>query len=420
MVALWPSAAGERRRLQWNSTPRFENLSIDILGSGHESRIEALQRNLGLDGDSPLIVPRIRAILQGMTPEKQPAPNSIPVSILGATGSVGQRFVSLLENHPWFVPVEVRASERSAGKTYRDATRWSLETPIPASVADLVVQPLSTPLSVPLVFSALDAEVAGPVETRLAEAGALVVSNAKSHRMDELVPLVVPEINADHLELARAQPCEGAIVTNPNCSTIGVALALEPLRRAFGLKRVSVVTMQALSGAGLQGVPGMETPDNVIPYIGGEEEKLESEMAKLFGSLTPTGISPAELVVSAQCNRVSVVDGHTACVSVEFDREVSEAELRDAWSSFQAEPQRENLPLAPERPTRYLEAPDAPQPKLHRDTEKGMAVSIGRLRPCPVLQWKFVCLSHNTLRGAAGGSLLLAENAVVRGLLKNR
>ncbi len=344
----------------------------------------------------------------------------LAVSVLGATGSVGQRFISLLENHPWFDLVEVRASERSAGKPYREAVRWSLETPIPAAARDLIVQPLSAPLTVPLVFSALDAEVAGPIETQYAEGGALVVSNAKSHRMGQLVPLVVPEINADHLELAREQPTEGAIVTNPNCSTIGVALALEPLRRAFGLKRVSVVTLQALSGAGLAGVPGMETPDNVIPHIGGEEDKLETEMAKLFGDLTPGGIASSDLVVSAQCNRVSVQDGHTACVSVEFGREVSQADILTAWSEFRSDAQRANLPLAPEMPTRYLDAHDAPQPLLHRDVDKGMAATIGRLRPCPILQWKFVCLSHNTLRGAAGGSLLLAESAVERGLLTKR
>lgn len=342
----------------------------------------------------------------------------IPVSVLGATGSVGQRFLSLLADHPWFQAVELRASERSAGKPYREAVRWSLATPIPDSVAGMVVQPLSAPLSTGLVFSALDASVAGPVETQLAQAGALVVSNAKSHRMDPLVPLVVPEINADHLELARQQPHEGAIVTNPNCSTIGVALALEPLRRAFGLKRVSVVTMQALSGAGLGGVPGMETGDNVIPYIGGEEEKLETEMGKLYGEYSAGGIVPSKVVVSAQCNRVSVIDGHTACVSVEFEREVEAADIIEAWNAFEAEPQSASLPLAPEKPTRYLEGLDVPQPKLHRDLDKGMAVSIGRLRACPILQWKFVCLSHNTLRGAAGGALLVAENAVYRGLLR--
>lgn len=360
-----------------------------------------------------MIVPLFPAILSRMTTIEQ----RIPVSVLGATGSVGQRFLSLLADHPWFEPVDLRASERSAGKPYREAARWSLGTPIPESVANLLVQPLAAPLSTGLVFSALDASVAGPVETQFAEAGALVVSNAKSHRMDSLVPLVVPEINADHLELARQQPYDGALVTNPNCSTIGVAIALEPLRRAFGLRRVSVVTMQALSGAGLSGVPGMETADNVIPYIGGEEEKLETEMGKLFGEYSPSGIAPSELVVSAQCNRVSVIDGHTACVSVEFEREVEAAEIIRAWNTFEAEPQRANLPLAPAKPTHYLEGLDAPQPKLHRDLDKGMAVSIGRLRACPIMQWKFVCLSHNTLRGAAGGSLLVAENAIHRGLL---
>lgn len=344
----------------------------------------------------------------------------IPVSVLGATGSVGQRFVSLLDGHPWFELVELRASERSAGKDYASAVNWSLPTPMPEAAAGLKVAGIEGEPMTPLVFSALDADVAGPIETRFAEAGAFVVSNAKSHRMGTLVPLVVPEVNADHLDLLASQRFEGGLATNPNCSTIGVALALEPLRRAFGIRRVSVVTMQALSGAGLKGVPGMETPDNLIPYIGGEEDKLETEMAKLFGECTAEGIRMADLVVSAQCNRVSVVDGHTACVSVEFARPVEREEILDSWSSFRAGPQDAKLPLAPEVPTRYLDEANAPQPKLHRDLDKGMAVTIGRLRPCPILEWKFVCLSHNTLRGAAGGALLVAESAVHRGHLNGR
>lgn len=359
-----------------------------------------------------MIVPSAPVILQRDMAPRTP----IPVAVLGATGSVGQRFVTLLEDHPWFELRAVCASERSAGRSYADAVRWVQERPIPAAARDLVVKRIDEPLDVPLVFSALDSDVAGPVELQHARDGRFVVSNAKNHRMDPDVPLIVPEVNADHLELLKAQSFGGgALATNPNCSTIGVVLALEPLRRAFGLKRVSVVTLQALSGAGLAGVPGMESADNLIPFISGEEEKLETETGKLFGTLEGASIRPAGVVVSAQCNRVSVVDGHTACVSVELGRAAERSELLAAWKEFRSTPQELELPLAPERPTRYLDEPTAPQPRLHRDLDKGMATTIGRLRECPILDWKFVCLSHNTLRGAAGGALLVAECAVARG-----
>lgn len=334
-----------------------------------------------------------------------------PVAVLGATGTVGQRFLTLLEDHPWFEVTALTASERSRGKLYRDAARWVQATPLPERFAAMEILPTAPPLDCPLVFSALDASVAGEAETAFAQAGHLVVSNAKSHRLDPDVPLVIPEVNAAHLELARRTPhAPGAIVTNPNCSTIGLVLALKPLADEFGIKKVSVVTMQAISGAGLPGVASYEIADNVVPYIPGEEDKMQAETRKILGD--------DELILSAQCNRVPVVDGHLQCVAVELDRKADETAVRDAWERFEAEPQKLNLPSAPKRPIHYLEGNAAPQPRLHRDLEKGMAVSVGRLRPCPLFDYKFVTLSHNTLRGAAGGALLLAELAVARGFLE--
>jgi aspartate-semialdehyde dehydrogenase len=342
----------------------------------------------------------------------------IPVAVLGATGSVGQRFVELLEHHPWFELAFVGASPRSAGRPYGDVVRWAQTTPLPARAAELVVQPAEPPGALPpgvrLCFSALDADVAGPVEVAWAEAGALVVSNAKSHRMAPDVPLVVPEVNPAHLALLERQSFgRGGIVTNPNCSTIGLLLALAPLR-PFGLVRAHVVTLQALSGAGLPGVPGVQAVDNVIPFIGGEEEKLALETQKILGELRADGIAPARVTISAQCNRVPVIDGHTECVSLQLEQDVDAEALVAAWRDFRAAPQELGLPSAPAHPTLYLDEPDAPQPRKHRDLERGMACSIGRLQPCPVLSWRFVCLSHNTLRGAAGGALLTAELAVAQ------
>ncbi len=339
----------------------------------------------------------------------------IPTAVLGATGSVGQRLISLLADHPWFQTVEVTASERSAGRAYREATRWLLPSPIPEAVAALEVLPGDGEVAAPLVLSALDAAVAGPIEERLAAAGRLVVSNAKSHRMRPDVPLLVPEVNPDHLALVQAQPYGGgAIVTNPNCSTIGLVLALKPLEDAFGLEAVHVVTMQAVSGAGYPGVPSMELVDNLVPYIAGEEEKVERETLKILGRLSSPGVVDASLRISAACNRVAVLDGHTECVSVKLARTASAEELIAAWEGFTAEPQWLELPTAPPRPILYDRADAAPQPRLHREAGRGMAVTIGRLRRCPLLDYKFVVLSHNTVRGAAGGALLAAELAVAR------
>jgi aspartate-semialdehyde dehydrogenase len=347
--------------------------------------------------------------------------DKVPVAVLGATGSVGQRFLTLLADHPWFDVQALTASDRSAGKAYGDAANWLQSTPLPERFARMEVLKSTPPIPCQLVFSALDASVAGEVETAFASLGHVVVSNAKSHRMDPSVPLVVPEVNPEHLQLARTSSNGGgAILTNPNCSTIGLVLALKPLWDAFGLKRVSVVTMQAISGAGFPGVPSYQILDNVVPYIPGEEEKIESETRKILGTFDSGAVRDAEIRLSAQCHRVPVLDGHLLAVSVELGRKAEASELRDAWERFSGEPQAKALPTAPRHPVHFLEEDDAPQPRLHRDLDGGMAASVGRLRPCSILDFKFDTLSHNTIRGAAGGALLLAELAVAKGLLERQ
>jgi aspartate-semialdehyde dehydrogenase len=342
----------------------------------------------------------------------------IPTAVLGATGSVGQRMVSLLGDHPWFEVVEVCASQRSVGRPYREAARWFQSVPIPDSIAGLEVFPIDAELNASFVLSALDADVAGEAEERFAHAGHLVVSNAKCHRMRTDVPLLIPEVNPDHLELIGLQPYNGgAIITNPNCSTIGLVLALKPLYDAFGLDAVHVVTMQAVSGAGLPGVSSVEMVDNLVPFISGEEEKMESETRKILGRLEEGGLAEADLRISAQCNRVAVLDGHTECVSVKLGNTATADEIIEVWEGFRAAPQWLELPSAPQRPIIYDHAEAAPQPRLHRDAESGMAVTIGQLRACPLFDFKFVALSHNTLRGAAKGSLLAAELAVAQRVL---
>ncbi len=345
--------------------------------------------------------------------------HKIPVAVLGATGSVGQRFVALLTEHPWFEVVALTASERSAGRPYGDAVHWLQETPLPAAIAAMQVLPTAEPLPCRLLFSALDTSTADAVEGPLADAGYFVVSNASSHRMDADVPLIVPEVNAEHLELVHHQnrPHGGAIVTNPNCSTIGLVMALKPLADAFGLEQVHVVTMQALSGAGVPGVPSMAVIDNLVPYIGNEEDKLETEPLKILGRYGDGRIVPTDLTLSAQCNRVAVLDGHTECISVLLGKRASQDDVRDALRRFTALPQALELPSAPRQPIHVTERVDRPQPRLDRGREAGMAVTVGRLRPCPLFDFKFVALSHNTLRGAAGGSILVAEMAVVQGLV---
>lgn len=333
----------------------------------------------------------------------------IPVAVLGATGSVGQKFVALLEHHPWFEIVALCASERSAGKPYKEAVRWFMQTPLPERYGSLIVQECVPQVPCKIVFSGLDAAVAGDIETSFAMAGYTVISNAKNHRWDPDVPLIVPEINSDHLSLIKNQHFNGgAIVTNPNCSTIGLVMALKPLLDQFGLASVNVVTLQALSGAGYPGVPSLDIVDNVVPFIGGEEEKIEREPQKIFGQNIP---------ISAQCNRVAVLDGHLECVQVTLEKKVPSDALIAAWTSFVGEPQKLELPLAPVSPIHYFSEEFLPQPKLQRSVDKGMAVSIGRLRSCSLFDYKFVLLSHNTIRGAAGGTILIAETMVRKGLI---
>lgn len=364
-------------------------------------------------------------------PSRTP-PHKIPTAVLGATGSVGQRFVTLLADHPWFEIAALTGSERSAGRLYGEAVHWMQEEPLPPAVASLPVIPTEPGLPARWVFSALGGSIAGPLETSLAEAGHVVVTNAGSHRMDPDVPLVVPEVNPDHTALVKSQRfgsesggTRGAILANPNCSTIGLVMALKPLADAFGIEKVSVVTLQATSGAGIPGVPSMALLDNVIPFISGEEEKIEAETRKILGRLRPdaTGIEPAAITVSAQANRVPVIDGHTLCVSAGLrDRPTKDGALdldavTEAMETFSAEPQGRGLPSAPVPPVLVTPRSEGPQPRLDRGRGRGMAVTVGRIRPCPLLDVRLVALVHNTLRGAAGGALLLAELAVAQGLL---
>ena len=349
----------------------------------------------------------------------------IPVAVLGATGMVGQRFIELLQGHPWFELVALAASERHGGRAYGEVTRWRLSgSEMPSSVAALPVvscQPEALP-AVKIVFSALPAEIAGDIEASFARAGVAVFSNAKNYRMDADVPLLIPEVNADHaaaiVQQRRQRGWSGCIVTNANCCATPLVMALKPLQQAFGLCKVLVTTLQAISGAGYPGLPSYDILDNVIPYIGGEEEKLEIETLKMLGSWEEgRGFSDAPLVVSAHCNRVATREGHLECVSIELGRDASPEELIAAWESYVPESQQLKLPSAPERALLYRTEPDRPQTLRDRDAGNGMTVTLGRLRRCPILTYKFVVLGHNTIRGAACGSILNAELCVSKGLI---
>jgi aspartate-semialdehyde dehydrogenase len=345
----------------------------------------------------------------------------IPIGILGATGVVGQRFIQMLEHHPWFEVAWLAASDRSEGKLYREAARWRLKTPIPKAVAKLQVSP-ATPEGAPkVIFAALDAAIARELEPRFAEAGCAVVSNSSALRMNEDVPLVIPEVNAGHIKLIDGQGWRkksgGYVVTNPNCSAIGLVLALAPLHQKFGLETVMAVTMQAVSGAGYPGVASLDILGNVIPFIKNEEEKMEEETRKLLGSLNGSKILPGSFAMSAQCNRVAVEDGHTESVSIRLKTKATPHAITAAWNSYRAEPQDLKLPSAPERPVVYVEANDRPQPRFDVDMGAGMSAVVGRLRACGVLDWKFTVLSHNTIRGAAGAALLNAELLKAKGYL---
>ena len=343
----------------------------------------------------------------------------ISVGILGATGSVGQKFIALLADHPWFEITEVAASEKSSGRKYKDAVNWILTTPLPKKIAEYTVKECKPDLDCRIAFSGLDSSVAGDIELAFAKSGYIVVSNSKNHRMDKDVPLLVPEINHEHLELINSQRFgKGFIVTNPNCSTIGLVLALKPLHDIFGLENVNVVTMQALSGAGYPGVSSLDIIDNVIPYISGEEDKVETEPLKILGEYKSGNIHNAKIKISAQCNRVAVMDGHTECVQVNLKKKATPESIIKAWENFRGVPQMKNLPMAPLNPIYYFDEQKYPQPKIHRDIDKGMAVSIGRLRKDTLFDYKFVILSHNTVRGAAGGAILCAETMIADGYIK--
>jgi aspartate-semialdehyde dehydrogenase len=338
------------------------------------------------------------------------------VGILGATGMVGQRFIQLLGNHPWFNITWLAASDRSAGKAYGEACKWKLDTPLPKHIAEMVVQP-NTPEGCvgelpKIIFAALDADIARELEPRFASSGCAVISNSSAFRMHEDVPLVIPEVNADHLDLIAQQSWRretgGYIVTNPNCSAIGLVLALKPLEERFGIESLFVSTMQAVSGAGYPGVPSLDILGNVVPFIKNEEEKLQEEVGKLLGRFNGSGVEFLNAKVSAHCNRVAVEDGHTECVSVKFRQPASREEILAAWAEF-APLTGMHLPTAPAVPVEFDAAQDRPQPRLDRMRGAGMAATVGRLRPCSLLDWKFVVLSHNTIRGAAGAAVLNAE-----------
>jgi aspartate-semialdehyde dehydrogenase len=345
--------------------------------------------------------------------------SKLPVGILGATGIVGQRFIQMLEQHPWFEVAWLAASDRSEGRTYADAARWRLKTAIPAKVGKMTVAPAKPEGAPKIIFAALDAAIAREMEPAFADAGCAVVSNSSALRMQSDVPLVIPEVNGDHIKLIESQPWRkksgGFAVTNPNCSAIGLVLALAPLHRAFTLETVMAVTMQAVSGAGYPGVASLDILGNVIPYIAKEEEKMEEETQKLLGTVNGSHVDPAPFAMSAQCNRVAVEDGHTESVSIRLKRKATADEIITAWNDFHAEPQRLGLPSAPAKPIVYLTAPDRPQPRFDVDLGAGMATAVGRLRKCNVLDWKFTVLSHNTIRGAAGAALLNAELLKVKG-----
>lgn len=345
----------------------------------------------------------------------------LKVAILGATGAVGQRFIQLLETHPWFEVAELVASERSAGKSYAEAAHWILDGKPPQSVEGVQVKPLDAELESPLVFSALPKEAAVGLEEALAAKGHVVCTNASANRMVDDVPLLLPEVNWEHLVLVETQRrkrgwTSGALVANSNCTTMPVVMALKPLM-PFGIRQVLMVSEQAISGAGYPGVPSLDIIDNIIPYVSGDESKMETETLKMLGTVSADSITFANMTTSATCTRVPVIDGHVVVLSVALDASPTPDEIIAAWTNFQAPDLVANLPSAPRQPLEYLPQIDRPQPRRDRQAGNGMATSIGRLRECPVLGYKFVTLSHNTIRGAAGSSIINAELMAVQGLI---
>ncbi len=347
--------------------------------------------------------------------------NKIPVAVLGATGMVGQRFVQLLARHPWFKITALASSERSTGKTYQDACHWLLDGNIPAEIGKLVVQPVQPSMAAKIVFSALPASVARNVEPAFAETGYVVCSNASAFRYEEDVPVIIPEINHGHTALLSAQRkkrgWKGTLVTSPNCTTTGIALPLKPLHEAFGINKVFVVTMQAVSGAGYPGISFLDIEDNVIPYIGGEEQKIESETQLLLGKMEGNQRSSANRTISAHANRVSVKEGHTICLSIEFAHKPSRDEIISVLENFKGIEGTPDLPSIPKQILIVRHEEDRPQPRKDRDVNDGMSVTIGRIRTCPILDYRLVTVSHNTLRGAASGSILNAEMLVAKNMI---
>lgn len=334
------------------------------------------------------------------------------IGILGATGMVGQRFIQLLENHPWFEITWLAASDRSSGKTYAEAAKWRLDTPCPERIAAMKIAPADPAGAPKILFAALDTEIALELEPKFAAAGCAVVSNSSAFRMAPSVPLVIPEVNAEHLHLIEQQSWRkssgGYVVTNPNCSAIGLVLALKPLEDAFGLEQIFVTTMQAVSGAGYPGVPSLDILGNVVPYIKSEEEKLETETLKLLGCLAGDAVEPLAARMTAHCNRVAVEDGHTESVSIKLRKTATREEILSVWAEFNPLAGK-GLPTAPEQPVVWVAQEDRPQPRLDKNRGRGMSATTGRLRPCGLLDWKFTVLSHNTIRGAAGAAILNAE-----------
>jgi aspartate-semialdehyde dehydrogenase len=346
----------------------------------------------------------------------------IPVGILGATGMVGQRFIQLLENHPWFEVAWIAASERSFGKPYAEAAKWKMKTPIPARIASMVLSAAEPSKHTPKVlFAALDADIAREMEPAFAEAGCAVISNSSAFRMHPQVPLVIPEINPDHLKLIEQQTWRkqsgGFMVTNANCSIMGLAVALAPLQKLFGIEAVFAVTMQAISGAGYPGVASLDILGNVVPFIRNEEEKMQEELGKLLGKLKARQVVPADFPISAHCNRVAVEDGHTESISIKLKKRATAEKIIAAWREYRGLTADLKLPFAPAEVIFYDERPDRPQPRLDIERGHGMTVTCGRLRPCSLLDWKFTMLSHNTIRGAAGAALLNAELLKAKGYL---
>jgi aspartate-semialdehyde dehydrogenase len=347
--------------------------------------------------------------------------SKVPVGLLGATGTVGQRFIERLARHPWFDLTCVAASERSTGRPYAEAARWRLPSAIPEHIASMTLSASTSELPCRIVFSALDAATAREIEPACARRGQVVFSNASAFRMEEDVPLMIPEINPASIALLerqrRERPWSGAIVTNANCSTIVLSLAIAPLHARFEVKRLFVTTMQAVSGAGYPGVPSLDILGNVLPDIPEEGAKIERETRKILGELSGGAVRPAEFMVSAMTYRVPVEDGHTESVSVELARKASGEEVIAAWEQFRGGEDVRGLPSAPENPVVYLAEPHRPQPRRDVDTGGGMSTVIGTLKPCSILDWKFTALGHNTVRGAAGASVLNAEYFVAKGFL---